>query len=169
MNNEIQLPYLNSSLDTLFDEDSSIYSHCFLLDHFLKNLTNYISTFKKGKNRRTFEGSNFILVKKKKNKVKDKNDNRQLSRIQLLPQCKNTYGNAFGLKDVWQVYYDPPKPRIMNALSLSSGLVMQFLRDVSIMDAHVLLTTTTSHCYLDSSFVGCMSKKIIVKLYWKMN
>jgi hypothetical protein len=32
----------------------------------------------------------------------------------------------------------------MNGLSLSSGLVMKFLRDVSGMDAHILLDTTTT-------------------------
>jgi hypothetical protein len=51
---------------------------------------------------------------------------------------ENTYRDAFGLKDFWEVYYDPPKPRIMNALSLSSSLiVMQFLGDVSRMDGHL--------------------------------
>jgi hypothetical protein len=73
-----------------------------------------------------------------KYKVNDENDNRQLSRFQLLHECKHIYENAFGLKDFWEVYYDPPKPRIMNALSLSSSLiVMQFLGDVSRMDGHL--------------------------------
>jgi hypothetical protein len=72
-----------------------------------------------------------------------------LSRFQLLHECENTYGDSFGLKEVWQVYYNPPKLRIMNALSLSSGLVMQFLGDV-------LLDTTPSHCYLNSSYVRCI-------------
>jgi hypothetical protein len=40
----------------------------------------------------------------------------------------------------------------MNALSLSSSLVMQFLGDVSRMDVHVLLDTVASHCYLNSSY-----------------
>lgn len=154
MNNEIQLPYLHSSLDTLFDEDSSVYGHCLLLDPFLEDLANYIPAYKKGKSKRPFETSACILVKKKKGKVKDKNDNRQLSRFQLLHECEYTYGDALGLtkKEVWQVYYDPPKPRILNALSLSSGLVMQFLGNVSGMDAHVLLDTAASHCYLNSSY-----------------
>ena len=97
MNNEIQLPYLHSSLDTLFDEDSSVYGHCLLLDHFLENLANYIPAYEKGKSKRPFETSACILVKKKKGKVKDKNDNRQLSRFQLLHECEYTYGDAFGL------------------------------------------------------------------------
>jgi hypothetical protein len=66
MNNEIQLPYLHSSVDIFFDEDSSIYGHCLLLDPFLENLTNYISTYKKGKSKRPFENRTCILVKRKK-------------------------------------------------------------------------------------------------------
>ena len=50
------------------------------------------------------------------------------------------------------MYYDPPKPRILNALSRSSGLAMQFLGNVSGMDAHILLDTAASHCYLNSSY-----------------
>jgi hypothetical protein len=50
------------------------------------------------------------------------------------------------------VYYDPPKSRIMNALNLSSGLVIQFVEDVSRINADVLLDTTISYCYLNSSY-----------------
>jgi hypothetical protein len=46
MNNEIQLPYFHSSLNTFFDEDSNAYGHCLLLDHFLENLANYIPVYK---------------------------------------------------------------------------------------------------------------------------
>jgi hypothetical protein len=54
------------------------------------------------------------------------------------------------------VYYDLHKPRIMNALSLSIGLVMKFLGDVYEMDAHVL-DTAASHCYLNSSYTRHIS------------
>ena len=50
------------------------------------------------------------------------------------------------------MYYDTPKPRIMNALSLNSNLVMQFLGDVLRMDGHILLNIIASHCYLNSSY-----------------
>jgi hypothetical protein len=62
--NEIQLPYFHSSLDTYFDEYSSLYGHCLLLDFFLENLANHIPTFKMGKSKRSFETSACILVKK---------------------------------------------------------------------------------------------------------
>jgi hypothetical protein len=76
MNNEIQLLFLHSSLNTSFDEVSSVHDHCLLLDYFLENLTNYIPTYKKGKFKRSFETSACILVKKEQGIVKDKNDNR---------------------------------------------------------------------------------------------
>jgi hypothetical protein len=33
---------------------------------------------------------------------------------------------------------------------------MQILKDVSQMDAHVLLDTDASHCYLNSSYARCV-------------
>jgi hypothetical protein len=38
---------------------------------------------------------------KKNGIIKNKNDIRQLSRFQLLHEWKNTFGDAFGLKEVW--------------------------------------------------------------------
>jgi hypothetical protein len=50
------------------------------------------------------------------------------------------------------VYYDPPEPGILKALSMGIGLVMQFLGDVYGMYAHVLLHIVASHCCLNSSY-----------------
>jgi hypothetical protein len=53
---------ISTSLDTFFDEDSSIYGHYLLLDPFLEKLANYIPTYKKEKNKKPFEISTCILV-----------------------------------------------------------------------------------------------------------
>jgi len=71
MNIEIQLPYLHSSLDTLFHEDSSVYGHCLLRDHFFENLVNYILAYEEGKSKRPYETSACILVFKK-DEIKNK-------------------------------------------------------------------------------------------------
>ena len=49
------------------------------------------------------------------------------------------------------LYYDPPKPMILNSISLFNGLTMQFQGKVSRIDVHVLVDTTISHCYLNST------------------
>jgi hypothetical protein len=50
------------------------------------------------------------------------------------------------------VYYDSPKPRILNSISLFNGLSMQFQGKVFGIDAHVSIDTAISHCYLNSTY-----------------
>ena len=56
-------------------------------------------------------------------KKKGQGHNRLLSRFQSL----HTYVDAFGLtkKIIWQVYYDPPQPKLLNYIS-TNNLTMQF-------------------------------------------
>jgi hypothetical protein len=47
----------------------------------------------------------------------------------------------------------------MNVLSLSSGLIMQFLRAISRLDVYVLLNIVASHYYLNAKHIGFHVKK----------
>ena len=60
-----QFSYLRSPLDTLFSEDSKVFSHCLLIDSYSKNLAKYTIAYVQGKSKRPFETSVCILVKKK--------------------------------------------------------------------------------------------------------
>jgi predicted aspartyl protease len=57
----------------------------------------------------------------------------------------------------------------MNTLSLSNSLVMKFLRDVFGMDAHVLLDTATSHCYLNSSYARRIGLHVKENIHHMLN
>lgn len=118
----LEFSYFQSSLDILFEGESRVWSHCMLNDLYCKSLAMYIRTNKESKSRRPFDTSDYILVEKKKGQ----GYNRQLSRFQLLHECIYIYEDAFRMtkKEVWQVYYDPPKPRLLNAISSTSGLTM---------------------------------------------
>ena len=85
----------------------------------------YVRAYEEGKSKRPFDSSACILVEKKKGQ----GYNRQLSRFQLLHEYVNIFKNACGMtkKEVWQVYYDAPKCRLLNIISSTMGLTMQFL------------------------------------------
>lgn len=119
------------------------------IDLFSQSLAIYIRAYKEGKSR-PFDISACILVEKKKSQVY----NNQISSFQLLYACVYIYTDAFGVtkEEVWKVYYDPPKHRLLNAISSISGLTMHIQRKVSEIDAYVLIDTTASHCYLSSSY-----------------
>jgi hypothetical protein len=70
-----------------------------------------------------------------------------------LHECEYIYKSTFGKKkNFFQVYYFPPKPRILNSISLTNILTMQFQGKVFGIDAHVLVDTAASHCYLNSTY-----------------
>ena len=50
------------------------------------------------------------------------------------------------------MYDDPPKPRILNSISLTNELTMQFQGKVSRIDAHVLVDIVASHYCLNSTY-----------------
>ena len=51
------------------------------------------------------------------------------------------------------MYYDTPKPRLLNTMSLTMGLIdYAILKHLFRIDAHVLIDTTASHCYLNSFY-----------------
>ena len=50
------------------------------------------------------------------------------------------------------MYYDSPKPRLLNTMSSIVDLTMQFLSKIYGMDAYVLIDIAASHCYLNSSY-----------------
>ena len=118
----------------------------------------YVKAYEEGKSKRPFDSSACILVEKKKGQ----GYNRQLSRFQLLHECVNTYKDACRKinKEVWQIYYDLPKSRLLNTMSSTMGLTMQFSSKVSGIDAHVLIDTTASHCYLNSSYATRISLNV---------
>ena len=58
------------------------------------------------------------------------------------------------------MYYDPPKPKLSNTISSIVDLTMQFSGKVSRMDAHVLIDTTPSHCYLNLSYATCITLNV---------
>lgn len=66
MNDINQFSYFRSPLDTLFCEDSKVFGYCLLIDSYSKNLNKYVSANMKGKTKKFFETSAFILVEKKK-------------------------------------------------------------------------------------------------------
>ena len=152
------LSHLQCSLDTLFDEEGKIWGHCLFIDLFQESLAMYVRAYEEGKSKRPFDSSACILVEKKKGQ----GYNRQLSIFQLLHECVNTYKNACGVikKEVWQVYYDPLKPRLLNTMCSTVDLTIQFLGKVSRIDADVLIHTTASNCYLNSSYATCIGLNV---------
>ena len=49
-----QFSYLRSLLDTLFSEDSKVFSHCLLIDSCSENLAKYVNAYVKGQKQKTF-------------------------------------------------------------------------------------------------------------------
>ena len=82
----------------------------------------------------------------------------------MLHECENTYKDACGVtkKEVWQdLYYDPSKSRLLNTISSTVDLIMQFPSRVSRMDAHVLIDIVASHCYLNSSYATHINLNVL--------
>jgi hypothetical protein len=52
-----------------------------------------------------------------------------------------------------QVYYDVPMPKKMNIFGGTRRLAMQFLGQVSRLNAHVILDTTATDCFVNSSYL----------------
>jgi hypothetical protein len=100
----------------------------------------------------------YINGKRKFGKIKGYN-----RKFQLLHECEYIYRSIFGKKKkkVFHMYYDPPKLRILNSISLTNGLIMQFQGKVSRINAHVLVATPISHCYLNSTYVKRIGLRVV--------
>ena len=52
-----------------------------------------------------------------------------------------------------QVYYDAPRPKTLNIFGGTRRLTMQFLGQISGLNAHVILDTATTDCFVNSSYL----------------
>ena len=52
-----------------------------------------------------------------------------------------------------QVYYDAPRPKNLNIFGGTRRLAMQFLGQISGLNAHVILDTAAIDCFVNSSYL----------------
>ena len=81
------------------------------------------------------------------NSIRKNTLKRNLTRFKLL--------DHFGSKSkLWQVYMDEAMPHIMNELTMSSQLTMNFSRQVVHHDAYVLINIVASRCFVSVAFAN---------------
>jgi hypothetical protein len=72
-----------------------------------------------------------------------------------------------------QVYYDVPRPKSLNVFGGTRRLAMQFLGQISGLNAHVILDIVATYCFVNSSYLDnssylCNVLRILVFCNWQM-
>jgi hypothetical protein len=134
------------SLNLLMDFHSEIYGKCMFVDLTSLMMERFPLAYREGKRLHSFDTRACFLIEKHKSVFVK----RALKGLQLLHEFQV-------LKDkkplTLQVYYDVPRPKSLNIFGGTRRLAMQFLGQVSGLNAHVILDTAATDCFVNSSYL----------------
>jgi hypothetical protein len=86
-------------------------------------------------------------------KYRAKNLERILPRFKLVNQFESQ-------SNLWQIYLDEAMPHVLNQLTIYSQLMMSFFGQVVHHDAHVLMDSAASHCFVSHVFANTFGLKV---------
>ena len=123
-----------------------IYSKCMFVDLTSLMVKRFPLAYREGKRLHSFDTRACFFIEKHKSVFVK----RALKGLQLLLEFQVLKDNK---PLTLQVYYDAPRPKTLNIFGGTRRLTMQFLGQISGLNAHVILDTAATDCFVNSSYL----------------
>ena len=134
------------SLNLLMNFHSEIYGKCMFVDLTSLRMERFPLAYREGKRLHSFDTRACFFIEKHKSVFVK----RALKGLQLLLEFQVLKDNK---PLTLQVYYDAPRPKTLNIFGGTRRLTMQFLDQISGLNAHVILDTAATDCFVNSSYL----------------